>query len=156
MFFSFNFNPRSPRGERLRTPANWIFLNKFQSTLPARGATDAVYLVGCAPWDFNPRSPRGERLRVATSIHTISVISIHAPREGSDRHDRRGRSAIFGISIHAPREGSDIVIDERCVQTIISIHAPREGSDPAPLTLTQSGFVFQSTLPARGATSDKP
>ena len=36
----------------------------------------------------------------------------------------------FLISIHAPREGSDdeLVIEDAVV--LISIHAPREGSDP--------------------------
>ena len=57
----------------------------FQSTLPARGATEIAYI------DLS----KGD-------------ISIHAPRTGSDRvrgahvHDRR-------ISIHAPRTGSDLM-----------------------------------------------
>ena len=79
------------------------------------------------------------------------AISIHAPREGSDRNpnrpnggNRRFQSTlpvrgatggawraefIFNISIHAPREGSD---DKDCILATyggISIHAPREGSD---------------------------
>ena len=33
------------------------------------------------------------------------------------------------ISIHAPREGSDLIALWDCVYKIISIHAPREGSD---------------------------
>ena len=36
----------------------------------------------------------------------------------------------------------------------ISIHAPREGSDRRTILYTRSTFVFQSTLPARGATAD--
>ena len=102
----------------------------FLSTLPARGAT-----VG------------GRVL-----IQPI-VISIHAPREGSDvRCARcRGRASYFyprsprgerrralvtphqlrHISIHAPREGSDCRLPSFCVLPLsISIHAPREGSDP--------------------------
>ena len=55
----------------------------FLSTLPARGATGALY----DTWDS-------------------SRISIHAPREGSDRAQRDTRKAL-DISIHAPREGSD-------------------------------------------------
>ena len=56
-----NFNPRSPRGER---PDNLFLLPRlslFQSTLPARGAT----LAG-KPFAY------------------YELISIHAPREGSD------------------------------------------------------------------------
>ena len=80
---------------------------EFQSTLPARGATDE---------------------RCTQTIEEF--ISIHAPREGSDA--RRGvlHLARRFISIHAPREGSDHAhtLTMRGVNGI-SIHAPREGSD---------------------------
>ena len=58
----------------------------------------------------------------------LMAISIHAPREGSDKcmsfkiKDRE-------ISIHAPREGSDCIIISGMSMIQISIHAPREGSD---------------------------
>ena len=55
----------------------------FLSTLPARGATA-----------FRVRSG------------AVRAISIHAPREGSDRADAPLLPA-DQISIHAPREGSD-------------------------------------------------
>ena len=103
-----NFNPRSPRGERpfdfvltligrtisIHAPregsdtrcALWaVSRGEFQSTLPARGATDTCEMsneayrisihapregsdCGCPllltnSRDFNPRSPRGERLK---------------------------------------------------------------------------------------------
>ena len=57
----------------------------FLSTLPVRGATKKSYV----------RENRGE-------------ISIHAPREGSDRGCLRGPQPAQ-ISIHAPREGSDVL-----------------------------------------------
>ena len=79
----------------------------FQSTLPVRGATiieDA--LVKCG-----------------------ALISIHAPRKGSDA-GRRQPPDRDPISIHAPRKGSDLVSNLHPGQTIISIHAPRKGSDP--------------------------
>ena len=82
------------------------------------------------------------------------------------------------ISIHAPREGSDL--DETLMQKVqakISIHAPREGSDAGALKSPARPFyfyprsprgerlhglrkrplpgLFLSTLPARGATKDK-
>ena len=57
------------------------------------------------------------------------MISIHAPREGSDHPGPAGTPLSF-ISIHAPREGSD---RQRLLsgppKHSISIHAPREGSD---------------------------
>ena len=61
------------------------------------------------------------------------VISIHAPREGSDQgvHDFFCRAR--QISIHAPREGSDPRHRQAAGGEPISIHAPREGSDgPGP------------------------
>ena len=78
------FNPRPPRGGRLTQVADMDFFFLFQSTPPARGAT---YLLDGTTYSV--------------------VISIHAPREGGDRQQRR--SAVRGgtISIHAPREGGD-------------------------------------------------
>ena len=81
-------------------------------------------------------------------------ISIHAPREGSDkqghgtisptthfyprspRGERPGAeglaTAYSRISIHAPREGSDLPVPMmNILNGGISIHAPREGSDAA-------------------------
>ena len=102
---------------------------RFQSTLPARGATDS----------------------------------------------RREREHLPAISIHAPRTGSDVKYVPIPLDMAISIHAPRTGSDapPAPgrpetspyfnprsphgerhvtVVLPLGEGVFQSTLPARGAT----
>ena len=79
-----NFNPRSPCGERP------VLLS----------------LAPCPAFDFNPRSPCGERLAAAASATRCRLISIHAPRAGSDRC-RSGVCRVFVISIHAPRAGSD-------------------------------------------------
>ena len=59
------------------------------------------------------------------------------------------------ISIHAPRAGSD-AMDGSLLKDflIISIHAPRAGSDGATARGRRCGRVFQSTLPVRGATKD--
>ena len=62
-------------------------------------------------WDFNPRSPRGER---------------------------RGVDVGVGLRIQ------------------ISIHAPRGGSDLSKSSSSLQSVVFQSTLPAGGATSHSP
>ena len=81
-------------------------LELFLSTLPARGAT---------------------RFHRSSSLGPV-VISIHAPREGSDVY-RGSCLTVRAISIHAPREGSDVVVVFKLVHLVISIHAPREGSD---------------------------
>ena len=57
------FNPRSPHGERLYFSHTLIRSERFQPTLPARGATN-----GIVPFDV------------------IRRISTHAPRTGSDAY----------------------------------------------------------------------
>ena len=56
-------------------------------------------------------------------------ISIHAPREGSDR--RRYRSLRFhrNFNPRSPRGERPFLPSSRRVALLISIHAPREGSD---------------------------
>ena len=57
---------------------------RFQSTLPARGATERTMALANCQTDFNPRSPHGERPVVTAEENAEAVISIHAPRTGSD------------------------------------------------------------------------
>ena len=59
----------------------------------------------------------------------------------------------LGISIHAPREGGDAELLHRIQDVEISIHAPREGGDIVHAGQGLIQQVFQSTPPARGATS---
>ena len=57
------------------------------------------------------------------------------------------------ISIHAPRTGSDPASASRpAAAGAISIHAPRTGSDTLVKLWSGAELIFQSTLPARGAT----
>ena len=62
-------------------------------------------------------------------MQAIKIISIHAPREGSDLSMTTPDGYAGPISIHAPREGSDLVRQDEVGPGHISIHAPREGSD---------------------------
>ena len=82
-------------------------------------------------------------------------ISIHAPREGGDVTISWGNGILYDISIHAPREGGDAAETIMQQQNSISIHAPREGGDLAQLSAANSARRFQSTPPARGATTPK-
>ena len=99
------FNPRSPHGERLfdafqrrvsitisihapRTGSDGVMCNpsifcSFQSTLPARGATKRGRPRKDSKAYFNPRSPHGER-QGRLQAEPCVLISIHAPRTGSD------------------------------------------------------------------------
>ena len=57
------------------------------------------------------------------------------------------------ISIHAPREGGDGAVFHSLDYIEISIHAPREGGDHVDVIYRMVNVEFQSTPPARGATS---
>ena len=58
--------------------------NSFLSTLPARGATSRLVSAVPPKANFYPRSPRGERRPCGLQNGRGGMISIHAPREGSD------------------------------------------------------------------------
>ena len=77
------FNPRPPRGGRHTRKRTGMCILLFQSTPPARGATDLM----------------------AALLSSLG-ISIHAPREGGDQA-LIGTVPVGFISIHAPREGGD-------------------------------------------------
>ena len=102
-----NFNPRSPHGERPDYTAVIVYRSQFQSTLPARGATRKAIREG--------------KIQV--------LISIHAPRTGSDQG--AGHPAPAGRDFN-PR----------------SPHGERRKL----CAVSVQGQEFQSTLPARGAT----
>ena len=57
----------------------------FQSTRPARGATEVKYGRIRVFKNFNPRAPRGARPTAERSVPACKQISIHAPREGRDK-----------------------------------------------------------------------
>ncbi len=147
--------------------------------------------------DFNPRSPHGERPRLHRRECRLLLISIHAPRTGSDATyfamqiasdvfqstlPARGATppdtiiiaqGIY-ISIHAPRTGSDI--RNRAVNRMVADFNPRSPHGERPdnqrwqedvryfnprsphgerlrtVAIPSGHFLFQSTLPARGAT----
>ena len=84
--FHFGISIHAPReGSDANTLRRDNQQGKFQSTLPARGATAEQYLACETSNYFNPRSPRGERrLQDRYVARTPGPISIHAPREGSD------------------------------------------------------------------------
>ena len=153
-------------------------LKRFQSTLPARGATDECPNVSkpfvlisihaprtgsdlsfCdfspAQAHFNPRSPHGERR--ATGMHPFSAmrISIHAPRTGSDLQQTM-LYLLRLISIHAPRTGSDFLPPPSSpARAIFQSTLPARGATALRRTAHRRSSRFQSTLPARGATSSK-
>ena len=126
------FNPRSPHGERRISSLLGGDMSRFQSTLPARGATPVGRYTMRFVDDFNPRSPHGERLGVTLLPAPLVPFQSTLPARGAT--DPAGVKYWLSpsISIHAPRTGSDSpVFRTRIEAAIISIHAPRTGSDCA-------------------------
>ena len=72
---------------------------------------------------------------------------------GATDYSRQWANRCLLISIHAPREGRDRPPEVLHHGRRISIHAPREGRDERPAARTFARSRFQSTRPARGATS---
>ena len=170
-----NFNPRAPRGARLKAlqhrgvgvaisihvpreghDANGFFVKGwellFQSTCPARGTTTSA--IGCtvSQTHFNPRAPRGARRNTRVYPLHKRLISIHVPREGHDYHPFKSSPHVSRISIHVPREGHDFYNLKGRGWSTISIHVPREGHDPHCSAIASAMPGFQSTCPARGTT----
>ena len=77
---SVNFNPRPPRGGRLRPTSSVGRIRVFQSTPPARGATESYRL-----------------------MYRGLQISIHAPREGGDSKDAQFYLRIFDKQVELLR-----------------------------------------------------
>ena len=120
--------PREGSDRRLAALYGWSTV--FLSTLPARGATSVILKRGWCHFDFYPRSPRGERQRPQLPAAGQSKISIHAPREGSDRV---GQGVLSISDDFYPR-------------------SPR-GERRVTKSTSRALVVFLSTLPARGATN---
>ena len=100
--------------------------------------------------NFNPRSPHGERLAVRVNKTRKTMISIHAPRTGSDGIGQvafaycsfqstlpaRGATRhcyIIKVSSQfqstLPARGATVGTGISSPDRLISIHAPRTGSD---------------------------
>ena len=146
-----HFNPHSPRGERPGYAEAVGVTEIFQSTLPARGATSSRP-VHVAEEIFQSTLPaRGATLSGRPDL-IPSQISIHTPREGSDRKHgdigprqnrfqstlpARGATWLFTnkyysvqyFNPHSPRGERPELHDEITTSVEISIHTPREGSD---------------------------
>ena len=145
-----HFNPRFPRGKRLIPLIEKLDKVQFQSTLPAREATQTAYIAmmgdvisihasrGGSDFDengvlrftfkFQSTLPAGEATSSMSCTALPGEISIHASRGGSDDCLDLLRS-IPDISIHASRGGSDSRNRAQVLQDFISIHASRGGSD---------------------------
>ena len=85
-----------------------ILTNIFQSTLPARGATEREGRI-LQHFLISIHAPRTGSDLCTEILHGDKAISIHAPRTGSDGQLATELGNVEAISIHAPRTGSDLI-----------------------------------------------
>ena len=107
--------------------------------------------------NFNPRSPHGER--PAGSPPAMVSASYFNPRSPhGERHSSApANTSPPGISIHAPRTGSDVCDSVlNSVDSLFQSTLPARGATFGILRCVADLKSFQSTLPARGATWRMP
>ena len=79
-----DFNPRPPRGgRRFARPHPFQRLQRFQSTPPARGATLMTSTLSLSAIHFNPRPPRGGRPRDEPQSLTNKGFQSTPPARGA-------------------------------------------------------------------------
>ena len=121
--------PRTGSDHYLRSGR--LYASRFQSTLPARGATPVlsgrvpvlIYFnprsphgerrspapcAGDSRCNFNPRSPHGERRTLRNLVNIVNSFQSTLPARGATSPSV-SMPSINDISIHAPRTGSDRV-----------------------------------------------
>ena len=145
------FNPRSPHGERHKACDGDADGEKFQPTLPARGATASGSGKGRKLTLFQPTLPaRGATcLRLCNADYILFQPTL--PARGATRlayHTDQPKT----ISTHAPRTGSDT--SSLCEPTRSADFNPRSphGERRNRWQMYHNCQAFQPTLPARGAT----
>ena len=127
-------------------------LATFQSTLPARGATKSRKEHGMAQ-EFQSTLPARGATRWFGRSPKQNSISIHAPRTGSDSYSNFAYARCKNFNPRSPHGERLPARLNGGKQAGISIHAPRTGSDVVVKVPICRAAEFQSTLPARGATS---
>ena len=118
----------APRMGSDRLPRLHRRLPVFQSTLPGWGATFQIVRTSECFTYFNPRSPDGERPLPDVDYGTSATFQSTLPGWGATPGCATSPLSSL-ISIHAPRMGSDNETAQAVNQLTISIHAPRMGSD---------------------------
>ena len=100
---------------------------------------------------FDPRSPHRERHLTRTIEAGISYISIHAPRRGSDLRGAVPFHPDGYFNPRSPYEERPIPSSPRSVRSYFNPRSPH-GERHAEILMLQRLLLFQSTLPAWGAT----
>ena len=142
--------PRTGSDRGTGAPNSRSFL--FQSTLPARGATVPPRVAAADSGEFQSTLPARGATRSNPATELECYISIHAPRTGSDLETFAGTGRRFHFN---PRSPHGERLSHCCTTTARPDFNPRSphGERLDMLPLVCGSNAFQSTLPARGATS---
>ena len=148
-----HFYPRSPRGERPALFGAVFAAHQFLSTLPARGAT-ILQSVAYTPIQFLSTLPVRGATPTRRQMFPDQIISIHAPREGSDQTRFDFYHPMLAFLSTLPVRGAT---KEKQRQTSPSTFLSTLPARGATITgrLHGHNVLFLSTLPARGATALK-
>ena len=144
---SYHFNPRAPRGARHKESRNASLRVEFQSTRPARGATEieckrnkrslfqstrpargaTIYggNIGGMPGYFNPRAPRGARPTLAASGAWLPIFQSTRPARGATArffHWWRRRESFQSTR---PARGATRTRERRKIRDNFNPRAPR-------------------------------
>ena len=147
-----SFNPRTPRGVRRSPTSIACCRSKFQSTHPARGATPSSPATSATTGRFNPRTPRGVRRRGAgVPLSGQSFQSTH-PARGATDLGSAARSLVLGFNPRTPRGVRRPPGPRPAARRRFNPRTPR-GVRQLYSKVRFEMSPFQSTHPARGATS---
>ena len=148
---NYDFNPRSPWGERPSTVVKTPTITIFQSTLPVGGAT-ADILFSPIVFKISIHAPRGGSDRLRACLRPLLTISIHAPRGGSDFKKKAAASYFKLFQSTLPVGGATNHLGIFLRPRVISIHAPRGGSD----STVQSMVMFPKDFNPRSPWGERP
>ena len=112
-----------------------------------RGATALLLLVALQLHSFNPRPPCGERPTSSGLDRQSLLVSIHAPRAGSDQNHSLDYSGHRGFNPRPPCGERPHAWFPIVAAHVVSIHAPRAGSDDLLANLKQSVTCFNPRPP---------
>ena len=123
----------------------------FQSTPPARGATDIVKELSRRDIDFNPRPPRGGRRSCRTGAMSARRFQSTPPARGATTRSACRRRWALHFNPRPPRGGRLVETRNGWNMDGFQSTPPARGATlRALLPIRHKGF--QSTPPARGAT----
>ena len=113
-----DFNPRSPDGERLRDTLQHRLLAPISIHAPRMGSDPLFRLPQPRCTHFNPRSPDGERHHPYPMAENDIYFNPRSP-DGERLWRSMSRASVSVISIHAPRMGSDLKRSDDMTQKIL-------------------------------------